>query len=48
MKGNITGIVNDERMLLHKSKKSHPESPKRVIEIMRVLRNSGYLEDPRV
>lgn len=31
MKGNITGILNDERMLLHKSKKKHPEAPQRII-----------------
>lgn len=48
MKPTTTGIVNDERMLLHKSKKRHPESPRRVIEIMKTLKGSGYMEDPRV
>jgi hypothetical protein len=32
-----TGIINDLRMLNHKSKKKHPECPARVKAIMKML-----------
>jgi acetoin utilization deacetylase AcuC-like enzyme len=48
MKAKTTGIVYDEKMLLHKSKRRHPESPKRLIEIIKTLTQSALLEDPRV
>lgn len=43
-----TGILNDARMLLHKSKKSHPEKPQRVESIMKALQSSGYLDHPKI
>lgn len=38
-----TGIINDCRMLKHKSKRSHPEKPQRVERIMDQLQKTGYL-----
>ncbi len=45
---NKTGIINDSRMLLHKAKRKHPECPQRVKEIMKVMKESGYLDHPKI
>jgi acetoin utilization deacetylase AcuC-like enzyme len=43
-----TGIINDLRMLNHKSKRKHPENPARVKAIMKMLEDKHYLSHPRV
>lgn len=46
MSNKKIGIINDARMLKHKAVKYHPETPKRVEEIMNLLQKTGYLDNP--
>ena len=48
MKGLKTGIISDARMLDHKSKKKHPESPARLKTILEMLDNTSYLTHQRI
>jgi acetoin utilization deacetylase AcuC-like enzyme len=48
MKSYKTGIISDQRMLEHSSRKSHPESPERLASIMHQLEVSKYLAHERV
>ena len=48
MQGKKTGVINDTFMLKHKTKKVHPEKPKRVEEIMERLKTTGILKHPHV
>lgn len=43
-----TGIISDLRMLDHRSKPRHPESPARVKAILKMLQEKGLLAHPRV
>jgi hypothetical protein len=41
---NKTGVVFDQRMMLHKGPKSHPECPQRIESIEAELRKQGLIE----
>lgn len=48
MKTVKTGILTDLRMLNHKSKKNHPESPQRLSTILALLEDKKLLAHERI
>jgi acetoin utilization deacetylase AcuC-like enzyme len=48
IKGGKIGIISDLRMLDHRAKPRHPESPARVKAILKMLQTQKLLDHPRV
>lgn len=43
-----TGIITDLRMLKHKCKKNHPESPERLSKILEMVEGEKYFDHHKV